>query len=147
MALIASLEFKVLRVTIVQVQRLEGALAVASASVEGTIQGITFENKQTGYRVLKVAALHTAGEPPEQRIKVAKMPARTAKGTPLFILILQAAMQTFMVIAAKLEKSKISPCQPRTDAYMQMLNAALQQRRTNAGPYYKHRHSIIDGQR
>ena len=96
-----------LRVTIVQVQRLEGALAVASASVEGTIQGITFENKDTGYRVLKVAALHTAGESPEQRIQAAKRPARTAKGMPFFFPILQAAMQTLKVVAAQPGKSRI----------------------------------------
>lgn len=46
-----------------QVQRLEGALAVASASVEGTIQNVTYKDEKSGYTVLKVAALHTLGEP------------------------------------------------------------------------------------
>ena len=64
-----------------QVQKLEGALAVASASVEGTIQNVTYKDEKSGYTVLKVAALHTAGEPPEQRSSAAQRPSRAGKGT------------------------------------------------------------------
>ena len=63
-----------------QVQKLEGALAVASASVEGTIQNVTYKNEDSGYTVLRVAALHTAGEPPEQRNSAAQRPSRAVKG-------------------------------------------------------------------
>ncbi len=63
-----------------QVQRLEGALAVASASVEGTIQNVTYKDEKSGYTVLKVAALHTLGEPPEQRTSAAQRTPRSGKG-------------------------------------------------------------------
>ena len=65
-----------------QVQRLEGALAAgASASVEGTIQNVTYKDEKSGYTVLKVAALHTAGAPPEQRRSAAQRQSRPINGT------------------------------------------------------------------
>ena len=61
-------------------QKLEEALAGATASVEGTIQNITYKDEKSGYAVLKVTALRTAGEPPEQRIDAAQRPSRAIKG-------------------------------------------------------------------
>lgn len=64
-----------------QVQRLEGALAAgASALVEGTIQNVTYKDETSGYTVLKVAALHTAGAPPEQRRSAAQRQSRPING-------------------------------------------------------------------
>ncbi len=59
---------------------------MASASVEGTIQNVTYKDEKSGYTVLKVAALHTAGEPPEQRTSAAQRPSRAGKGTRSFPL-------------------------------------------------------------
>lgn len=72
---------ELMQVMYVQVQKLEGALAVASASVEGTIQNVTYKDEKSGYTVLKVAALHTAGEPPEQRINAAQQQTRKSNGS------------------------------------------------------------------
>ena len=59
-----------------------GALAAgASASVEGTIQNVTYKDEKSGYTVLKVAALHTAGAPPEQRRNAAQRQSRPINGT------------------------------------------------------------------
>lgn len=66
-----------------QVQKLEGALAVASASVEGTIQNVTYKDEKSGYTVLRVAALHTAGVPPEQRNSIVQRPSCAVKGALL----------------------------------------------------------------
>ena len=60
---------------------MEGALAAgASASVEGTIQNVTYKDEKSGYTVLKVAALHTAGAPPEQRRSAAQRQSRPING-------------------------------------------------------------------
>ena len=69
---------------------------MASASVEGTIQNVTYKDEKSGYTVLKVAALHTAGEPPEQRTNAAQWPSRAGKGAPLAL----SALCTFLHLDA-----------------------------------------------
>lgn len=73
-------ELTIIQALALQVQKLEEALAGATASVEGTIQNVTYKDEKSGYAVLRVTALRTAGEPPEQRINAAKTPSRAVKG-------------------------------------------------------------------
>ena len=72
---------------------------MASASVEGTIQNVTYKDEKSGYTVLKVAALHTAGEPPEQRSSAAQRPSRSGKGVLLFSEPAPASLCTLCTLA------------------------------------------------